>query len=249
MQKAHEASGNTLPDAYQQSAAHKDQFFARKMNENASRAEGVPPSQGGKFVGFGSTPPPPARGQNDGVADLTAMLSSGWSRFTSVATAAATQAGTAAQSTARTLDEQYRTGQLAHTAQDSAQQAWSTAQQLSQQGWGMLSSAVRGTGARAGAAAAPSSAGTNDSWGGHDAFDTPASVAAQAPHMSRGDGSASEGWGAPSRSAGAAAPDYLSGAPEEQQQEIHSGARAGSGSVSQRRRGDAKGSDDWDSGW
>lgn len=38
------------------SAADKDNFFARKLAENESRPEGVPPSQGGKYVGFGSTP-------------------------------------------------------------------------------------------------------------------------------------------------------------------------------------------------
>ena len=31
-------------------------FFARKGGENASRPEGLPPSQGGKYAGFGSTP-------------------------------------------------------------------------------------------------------------------------------------------------------------------------------------------------
>lgn len=36
------------------SAAQKDGFFARKQAENASRPEGLPPSQGGKYVGFGS---------------------------------------------------------------------------------------------------------------------------------------------------------------------------------------------------
>jgi ADP-ribosylation factor GTPase-activating protein 1 len=40
----------------QASAAEKDSFFNRKIAENASRPEGLPPSQGGKYVGFGSTP-------------------------------------------------------------------------------------------------------------------------------------------------------------------------------------------------
>lgn len=34
----------------------KESYFARKMVENEARPEGIPPSQGGKYVGFGSSP-------------------------------------------------------------------------------------------------------------------------------------------------------------------------------------------------
>lgn len=37
------------------SAANKESFFAKKRMENESRPEGLPPSQGGKYVGFGSS--------------------------------------------------------------------------------------------------------------------------------------------------------------------------------------------------
>ena len=50
------------------SAAGKEGFFAKKMAENESRPEGLPPSQGGKYVGFGSSPMPSQRSnpqQND----------------------------------------------------------------------------------------------------------------------------------------------------------------------------------------
>jgi len=46
------------------SAADKDSFFARKLAENDSRPKGVPPSQGGKYVGFGSNPNPMPRNNN-----------------------------------------------------------------------------------------------------------------------------------------------------------------------------------------
>ena len=54
------------------SAASKDSFFARKQAENASRPEGLPPSQGGKYVGFGSGPsrPPP----KDDVLDTVSQV-------------------------------------------------------------------------------------------------------------------------------------------------------------------------------
>lgn len=65
----------------------------RFPQENASRPEGLPPNQGGKYVGFGSTPPPRPKAQA-GVDDLTQLFSS---TFTSVTKAAETAAKTASQ--------------------------------------------------------------------------------------------------------------------------------------------------------
>lgn len=55
------------------SAANKESFFARKLAENDSRPEGLPPSQGGKYVGFGSTPAPSQR--NDPQSDVLSVVS------------------------------------------------------------------------------------------------------------------------------------------------------------------------------
>ncbi len=58
------------------------------MQENASKRDDVPPSQGGKYVGFGSGPPPTAPrrgGQPGGVDDVSAALSKGFSQLTTVA--------------------------------------------------------------------------------------------------------------------------------------------------------------------
>lgn len=46
------------------SAANKEGFFAKRMAENESRPEGLPPSQGGKYVGFGSSPAPSSQRSN-----------------------------------------------------------------------------------------------------------------------------------------------------------------------------------------
>lgn len=46
------------------SAANKESFFSRKIAENESRPEGIPPSQGGKYVGFGSGPAPSQKNVN-----------------------------------------------------------------------------------------------------------------------------------------------------------------------------------------
>lgn len=60
------------------------------LQENASRPDHVPPNQGGKYVGFGSTPPPaPRRGPggnpSQGGEDVGAYLSKGLSQLSTAA--------------------------------------------------------------------------------------------------------------------------------------------------------------------
>lgn len=60
------------------SAANKDNFFARMMEENEARPEGIPPSRGGKYVGFGSSPGPSPRrssSQGDILRDTVSVVS------------------------------------------------------------------------------------------------------------------------------------------------------------------------------
>lgn len=57
------------------SAANKESFFARKMAENDSRPEGLPPSQGGKYVGFGSTPTPSQKRNSHPQDDMFSTVS------------------------------------------------------------------------------------------------------------------------------------------------------------------------------
>ncbi|KAJ3066077.1 Zn finger-containing GTPase- Activating Protein for ARF [Rhizoclosmatium hyalinum] len=59
-----------------------DNYFAQKGAENENRRADLPPSQGGKYAGFGSTnnAPPP---QPDLLADPLQALNLGWSMFTS----------------------------------------------------------------------------------------------------------------------------------------------------------------------
>ncbi|CAK9178010.1 unnamed protein product [Ilex paraguariensis] len=58
------------------SAANKESFFAGKIAENSSRPEGIPPSQGGKYVGFGSNPAPMPRNdpQGDVLSTVTQVI-------------------------------------------------------------------------------------------------------------------------------------------------------------------------------
>lgn len=68
-------------------------YFARLGSANESRPDHVPPSQGGKYTGFGSTPPPGSSNGGSALEDLTrdpvAALTKGWGFFTSQATRAA----------------------------------------------------------------------------------------------------------------------------------------------------------------
>jgi ADP-ribosylation factor GTPase-activating protein 1 len=77
--------GHDLP-----SKQDNEDYFGRMGVQNQTRAEGVPPSQGGKYVGFGSGGP--AGSPSSGVANLLedplAALSKGWSLFASSATTA-----------------------------------------------------------------------------------------------------------------------------------------------------------------
>lgn len=69
------------------SAANKETFFARKLAQNESRSEGLPPSQGGKYVGFGSSPAPSqmSNPQNDVFSVVSQVIHCGISFFGFVA--------------------------------------------------------------------------------------------------------------------------------------------------------------------
>lgn len=55
------------------------------VQENSSRPSGLPPSQGGKYVGFGSNPSPAAPQGHAGGQDVSAYLSKGFSQLSTAA--------------------------------------------------------------------------------------------------------------------------------------------------------------------
>ncbi|GFY82616.1 ARF-GAP domain 6 [Actinidia rufa] len=77
------------------STANKGSFFATKMVENESRPEGVPPSQGGKYVGFGSSPTLVPRNNSQG--DVVSVATQGFGRLSMVAASAAQSAAVVVQ--------------------------------------------------------------------------------------------------------------------------------------------------------
>eukprot|EP00878_Enallax_costatus_P020982 GHUV01022198.1.p1 GENE.GHUV01022198.1~~GHUV01022198.1.p1 ORF type:complete len:327 (+),score=91.67 GHUV01022198.1:646-1626(+) len=106
---------------YMASAANKDDFFARKMQENQSKPDHLPPNQGGKYVGFGSTPPPrPTASPAPGVDDVTALLSKGLQSLGQVAGVAASTAHVAVQSGTQNLNQLLQEKQVAQTLQQTS---------------------------------------------------------------------------------------------------------------------------------
>ncbi|KAI9676177.1 MAG: Zn finger-containing GTPase- Activating Protein for ARF [Caeruleum heppii] len=83
------ASRSSSPSIAGSRKAANEAFFAKKGSENASRPEGLPPSQGGKFTGFGSTPAPASNepknetppGIDDFQKDPVAALTKGFGWF------------------------------------------------------------------------------------------------------------------------------------------------------------------------
>ncbi|KAJ1975544.1 Zn finger-containing GTPase- Activating Protein for ARF [Dimargaris xerosporica] len=89
------------PAAHQNQKARNEQYFAGLGAANQSRPEDLPPSQGGRYVGFGNTPTPAAGpGQDssfsaqDLLNDPSQLLHKGWSLFSSSAQIALEMAGT-----------------------------------------------------------------------------------------------------------------------------------------------------------
>lgn len=80
-----------------------DKYFARLGADNANRSAEVPPSQGGKYAGFGNTPMPPQGRDNQALPGLdelqkdpVAALTKGFGWFTSTVT-----------KTAKTVNSEY----------------------------------------------------------------------------------------------------------------------------------------------
>eukprot|EP01024_Parvocaulis_polyphysoides_P012550 TRINITY_DN14560_c0_g1_i4.p1 TRINITY_DN14560_c0_g1~~TRINITY_DN14560_c0_g1_i4.p1 ORF type:complete len:302 (-),score=41.89 TRINITY_DN14560_c0_g1_i4:362-1267(-) len=122
--------------ALEASAADKDNFFARKQQENQTRSDSVPPSQGGKYVGFGSTPDlasstrqKASLGTN--LDDVTGMLSKGFSQLSTVATSAVK---TGASSISNVVKDKQLQEKLGSGAKAVAERS----KELGSQGWSGL---------------------------------------------------------------------------------------------------------------
>ncbi|CAF2111554.1 unnamed protein product [Brassica oleracea] len=114
------------------SAAGKESFFARRMAENESKPEGLPPSQGGKYVGFGSgSGPVPRRNQQD---DVFSAVSQGFGRLSMVAASAASvvQTGT------KEFTSKVKEGGYDHKVSETVNVVASKTTEIGQRTWGIM---------------------------------------------------------------------------------------------------------------
>ncbi|KAH7299651.1 hypothetical protein KP509_24G022500 [Ceratopteris richardii] len=128
------------------SAANKEAFFARKQLENANRPEGIHPSQGGKYVGFGSSgngrPPPPSRvlpvAGGDVLKDTVSIMTEGLNRLSVVASSAAHTAAGAVQAGTRDLTTKYREGGYDQKVNETVSVVTAKTSEIGQKTWGIM---------------------------------------------------------------------------------------------------------------
>ena len=121
---------------YAASAAQKDAFFARQQALNASKPEGLHPSQGGKYVGFGSGGGRPPR-QEDEFEAMIGHVSNVTSKLGAFTMSAANRAAQATSSIVNNIsDGDY--DQIQHRASQTATVAANKASELAKQGWGFF---------------------------------------------------------------------------------------------------------------
>ncbi|GMI84707.1 yeast pde1 suppressor 1, ARF-GAP domain 7 [Hibiscus trionum] len=122
------------------SAANKEGFFARKMAENESRPEGLPPSQGGKYVGFGSSPMPTQKNNNNNNSqgDVLSVVSQGIGRLSLVAASAAQSAATVVQAGTKELTTKVKEGGYDARVNETVNVVTARTSEIGQRTWGIM---------------------------------------------------------------------------------------------------------------
>lgn len=119
------------------SAANKDSFFSQKLAENEARPEGIPPSQGGKYVGFGSSPAPMPRSTNQ-QGDVLSVVSQGFGRLSLVAATAAQSAANVVQAGTKEITSKVREGGYDHKVNETVNVVTAKTSEIGQRTWGMM---------------------------------------------------------------------------------------------------------------
>lgn len=200
-----QGQGEYSVEDYNRSAAGKGDFFKRQQATNASRPEGVRPSEGGKYVGFGSGAGGPAVKKDDPMEDLFGTLGTGLSSITQQLSRVAVQTGRAAGETlghagravnstfvevqAGDLDQvQARAKDVAQKGVETGQKVWTGLKSMLRAGVSSLETLTAedgsfGRGRRNG--------NGNDGWGG--GWDEPVTENGCGASVSGGDGEGSQG--------------------------------------------------------
>ncbi|KAF5799359.1 putative Arf GTPase activating protein [Helianthus annuus] len=116
------------------SVVGKEEYFARKMAENKSKPEGLPPSQGGKYVGFGSSPTPTPR--NDSQGDVFSSVTQGLGKLSVVAASAAQSAANVVQAGTKELTTKVRDGD--YNVNETVNVVTAKTTEIGHRTWGMV---------------------------------------------------------------------------------------------------------------
>ncbi|KAK1134463.1 hypothetical protein K0M31_007248 [Melipona bicolor] len=112
-------------------------FFARKQSENANRPDNIPPSQGGKYGGFGYQMNPPPRSTSQELFDnAVSSLASGWSILSSSASKIASKATENAIRTGELAIQKVRDGTFWEEVGSQANSIAAKVGDLGRRGWG-----------------------------------------------------------------------------------------------------------------
>lgn len=112
-------------------------FFARKQSENATRPDNIPPSQGGKYGGFGYQMEAPPRSTSQEFFDTAvSSLASGWSILSSSASKIASKATENAIRTGELAMQKVREGSFWEEVGTQANNLAIKVGDLGRRGWG-----------------------------------------------------------------------------------------------------------------
>lgn len=112
-------------------------FFTRKQNENAGRPDNLPPSQGGKYGGFGyQMDPPPKSSSQEFFDSAVSSLASGWSMFSSSASKIASKATENAIKIGELATQKVRDGTLLEEVGAQVNNLAAKVGDLGRRGWG-----------------------------------------------------------------------------------------------------------------
>ncbi|XP_014471737.1 PREDICTED: ADP-ribosylation factor GTPase-activating protein 1 [Dinoponera quadriceps] len=114
-----------------------ESFFTRKQNENANRPENIPPSQGGKYGGFGYQMDPPPKSSSQELFDnAVSSLATGWSIFSSSASRIASKATENAIKIGGIATQKVRDGTLLEEVGAQVNHLAAKVGDLGRRGWG-----------------------------------------------------------------------------------------------------------------
>ncbi|KAJ0503178.1 putative Arf GTPase activating protein [Helianthus annuus] len=140
----------------------KEGFFARKMAENESKPEGLPPSQGGKYVGFGSSPNPVPR--NDPQADVLSSVTQGLGKLSFIAASAAQSAASVVQAGTKELTTKVRDGGYDYKVNETVSVVTEKTTEIGQKTWGLMKGVMAFASQKVEEYAKDNPTWKNDSW-------------------------------------------------------------------------------------